>query len=90
MNIRRSIYFERIKPFINTQIVKVITGIRRCGKSVMMMQLCDYLIQNGVDEKQILFLNFESLTDERIKSFESVTHSVKETSNSCLDKKIYL
>ena len=68
----------------------MITGIRRCGKSVMMGQLCDYILQNGVEKSQILFLNFESLTDERVKSFEAVTKSVKETAAGATGKKLYL
>ena len=68
MNIIRSVYFEKIKPFIDTPVVKVVTGIRRCGKSVMLSQIRDFLVQQEIQENQILSLNFESFTDERIKS----------------------
>lgn len=91
MNIKRSVYFEKIKPFINTPVVKVITGIRRCGKSVMLEQVRDFIIQTGVNEKQILFLNFESFTDERVKSFESITLCVKNAVKNLNGKeKLYL
>lgn len=90
MNIIRSVYFEKIKPFIDTPVVKVITGIRRCGKSVMLSQIKDFLVQQGIQENQILSLNFESFTDERVKSFESVTESVKKCAENSGNKKLYL
>lgn len=90
MNIIRSVYFEKIKPFIDTPVVKVITGIRRCGKSVMLSQIKDFLVQQGIQENQILSLNFESFTDERVKSFESVTKCVKKCAENSGNKKLYL
>jgi len=84
----RKNYIENIKPFIDKNIVKVITGIRRSGKSVMMELIQEYLLQNGIEQNQILSLNFESLTDERIKSVDSILECIKKTS-SC-NKKIYL
>lgn len=90
MNIIRSVYFEKIKPFIDTPVVKVITGIRRCGKSVMLSQIKNFLVQQGIQENQILSLNFESFTDERVKSFESVTESVKKCAENSGNKKLYL
>lgn len=90
MNIIRSVYFEKIKPFIDTPVVKVVTGIRRCGKSVMLSQIRDFLVQQGIQENQILSLNFELFTDERIKSFESVTECVKQCAENSGNKKLYL
>ncbi|MCF0237395.1 MAG: AAA family ATPase, partial [Sphaerochaetaceae bacterium] len=90
MNIRRTIYFQRIIPFIDTSVIKVITGIRRCGKSVMLEQIAQYLLNSGVNKKQILSLNFESFIDERIKTKESVAVAVKEAIAACNNKKIYL
>ena len=89
MNIIRSVYFEKIKPFIDTPVVKVVTGIRRCGKSVMLSQIRDFLVQQGIQENQILSLNFESFTDERVKSFESVTECVKKCAENSGNKKLY-
>ncbi|MBQ7158938.1 MAG: ATP-binding protein [Treponema sp.] len=90
MSIIRSAYFNKIVPFIDKPVVKVITGIRRCGKSVMMEQIQDYLIKKGVDAECILSLNFESFTDERVKSFESVSVSVKSLDENSGGKKLYL
>lgn len=49
MSIRRNVYFDKIIPFINKPVVKVITGIRRCGKSVMMEQIQIYLMNDGIN-----------------------------------------
>ena len=91
MSIKRSVYFDKISPFIGKPVVKVITGIRRCGKSVMMEQIQEYILEQGVQKRQIIALNFESFTDERVKSFESVTaciQSVKAEAGN--EKKLYL
>ena len=90
MSIIRSAYFDKIVPFIDKPVVKVITGIRRCGKSVMMEQIQNYLVKKGVNEKCILSLNFESFTDERVHSFESVSVAVKALDENSGGKKLYL
>jgi len=91
MLVYRSTYFDKIIPFIDKPIVKVLTGIRRCGKSVLLNQIADYLIKHGIDEKQILTLNFESYMDERVKSFDSVTTEVIKLQKSLdKNKKLYL
>lgn len=87
--IKRSTYFEKIRPFINTPVVKVFTGIRRCGKSVMMQQVKDFIVQSGVKEERCLFLNFESLTDERVKSFENVIAEANKMSKQLPNQKLY-
>lgn len=90
MRINRSVYFNKILPFVDKPVVKVITGIRRCGKSVMMEQIQDYLVEKGINTECILSLNFESFTDERVQSFESVTSAVKTLVKNSGNKKLYL
>lgn len=91
MCVSRSAYFSRIVPFIDKLVVKVITVIRRCGKSVMMTQIQEFLLQKGVAAERILDFNFESLTDERVKSFESVTVCVQDVQEEIsADEKMYL
>lgn len=90
MSVARSVYFKKIIPFIDKPVVKVISGIRRCGKSVMMEQIRQYLLKNGVAPGCILSFNFESLADERVKSFESVAAAIKAARENCGGKKIYL
>lgn len=90
MSIIRSAYLEKIIPFIDKPLVKVITGIRRCGKSVMMEQIQEYLLNHGIESECILSLNFESFLDERVKSLETVSNVVKEIAVNSSGKKIYL
>lgn len=59
--IKRELYMNRIRPFIGTELIKVITGIHRCGKSVMLELIKQEILQSGVDANQIIFLNFEDL-----------------------------
>ncbi len=51
--IKRELYMSRIRPFIGTELIKVITGIRRCGRSVMLE-----LIQQGLTESSVSLTQF--------------------------------
>ena len=57
--IKREKYLKNIRPFYDQDLIKVITGIRRCGKSVILTQIMDELKQNGIREEQIIYINFE-------------------------------
>ena len=59
--LKRQAFLERIKPFIDKDIVKIITGIRRSGKSTLMAQVREVLVKRGVSENQIITINFEDL-----------------------------
>ena len=56
----RSLYLNKLIAFKDTEPVKVITGIRRCGKSSLLKMMIEHLRENGVDEDQIIEMNFES------------------------------
>jgi len=56
--IQRPLYLEKIRPFMNTDVVKVLTGIRRCGKSVMLELIQQELVQNGIAPSQIIAIEF--------------------------------
>ncbi|MEE3488401.1 MAG: ATP-binding protein [Bulleidia sp.] len=56
----REKYLSRIRPFYyENEIIKVLVGVRRCGKSEILSQIRDELIKNGVDEESIVFINFD-------------------------------
>lgn len=57
--IKREKYLKRIRQFYEQDLIKVITGIRRCGKSVILNQIMDELRQSGVKDEQIIYINFE-------------------------------
>ena len=55
----RTQYLERLRPFYDSELVKVITGIRRCGKSTILRQVIAEIKENGVDDSHIVYINFE-------------------------------
>jgi len=68
--IKRDLYLEKIEPFIDKPVIKVITGMRRSGKSVILRLLREKLLERKVGKERILYLNFESqsldiLTDRK-------------------------
>ena len=69
----RTIYLEQLKAFRDTEMIKVITGIRRCGKSSLMKLMANELRADGIEEKQIIEINFESMrfSDMTAKEFYS-------------------
>lgn len=74
----REKYLTKIRPFYNIDLIKVITGIRRCGKSVILEQIIDELKKDGVKEEQIIYLNFESKENSFIKNDDDLYIYVKE------------
>ena len=58
----RDLYLNRLISFQDTEIIKVITGIRRCGKSSLLKLMAEHLRKSGVKDEQIIELNFESMT----------------------------
>ena len=57
--IKRELYLSKIRPFYDSDLIKVIVGIRRSGKSTIMMQIIDELKDNNISEEQIIYINFE-------------------------------
>lgn len=57
--IKRELYLSKIRPFYDSDLIKVIVGIRRAGKSTIMMQIIDELKDNNISEEQIIYINFE-------------------------------
>ncbi|MBD5485070.1 MAG: ATP-binding protein [Lachnospiraceae bacterium] len=58
MIIREKI-LKKIRPFYDSELIKVLIGLRRSGKSVILQQIMDELIENGVEASQIIYINFE-------------------------------
>ena len=60
--IKRKMYMNRIRPFIDQDLIKVLTGIRRSGKSIMLELIKEELIENGVRKDQLICFNFENMS----------------------------
>ena len=84
---KRELYIEKIKPFIDKDIIKVLTGIRRSGKSVMLKLIMEELKQNGIDEKQFININFENLINRELitsdKLHKYILKKVSEIKKKC-------
>ena len=62
----RDKYLEQIVPLINKNLIKVLTGVRRSGKTVLLSQIQDYLLSNGVDKSQIINISLESKKNKKL------------------------
>ena len=67
--IERPCYINELIKFKDKELIKVITGIRRCGKSTLMELYKNYLIQNGVSKNQIISVNLEDLKYNFIQNY---------------------
>lgn len=63
----RNNYFNQIIPLIDKTLIKVLTGVRRCGKTVLLSQIQDYLIENGRTKEQIVYISLESKKNKKYK-----------------------
>ena len=68
--VKRKEYLEKLIEWKDEQVIKVVTGIRRCGKSTLLLQYQDYLRENGVTDEQIISLNFEELENEDLLDYK--------------------
>ena len=75
MYITRERYLSKIRPFYDVDLIKVLIGVRRCGKSVLLMQIKDELIGKGIDAAHIIEVNFEDIVSRRSVLPLSWTHT---------------
>ncbi|WP_330981677.1 AAA family ATPase [Lactobacillus acetotolerans] len=76
MIIKRPRYIQFLKNFKDSEFIKVITGVRRSGKTYLMNMFIDELKKEGIPAKQIIYLNFESLQYSNFKDSMSLWHYV--------------
>lgn len=76
--IERRQYMQQLRNLKDQNIIKVISGVRRCGKSTLLMMFANELVQNGVEEKQIQFYNFEDLDTMSIGNIYQIHTYIKE------------
>ena len=76
--IPREEYLERLRNLKHKKIIKIVTGIRRCGKSTVLEMFRDELLDNGVEENQIIFINFEDYENKSLRNPESLYDYIKQ------------
>ena len=86
---KRELYIEKIKPFIDKDIIKVLTGIRRSGKSVMLKLIMEELKQNKIDEKQFININFENLINIELTTADKLHEYILKKASE-IKKKCYI
>ena len=70
--IERKIYMDFLKKLKDKKIIKVVTGIRRCGKSTLLLLYKDYLLKSGISKEQIISLNFENPKDMIFNNYKEL------------------
>ncbi len=74
--IKRTVYLNRIKPFINKDIIKVITGMRRSGKTVLLQQIQAELLNRGKSKANFIYINFEDLQYESLLDYKALNEEL--------------
>lgn len=77
--IYRKQYMDKIVPFIDTPFVKILTGVRRCGKSTILLMLQEELKKGGVLPEQVLSYKFDSLRYEEIDTASKLYKEIRLT-----------
>ena len=77
MYIRKS-YLDKLVSFKDTDFIKVISGVRRSGKSVLLKQYMDYLLSSGIKNEHIIYINLEAFEYQNIKSQDDFSDLIKE------------
>lgn len=75
--INRQEYLNKLIKLKDKKIIKIITGIRRCGKSTLLKLFMNYLLDNGVNKKQIIFINFEDIEYEKLTNYKEMYKYIK-------------
>lgn len=87
--IKREMYMKRIRPFIGTELIKVMTGIRRCGKSVMLELIKEELMESGVSPEQFISINFEDLNYAYLQTAKALHEEITRQATA-INGKVYL
>lgn len=87
--IKREMYMKRIRPFIGTDLIKVMTGVRRSGKSVMLELIKEELVQSGINSNQFISINFENLNYSYLQTANALHKEVTDLASN-IKGKVYL
>lgn len=87
--IKRESYIRQIRPFFNTELIKVLTGFRRSGKSVMLELIQEELLSTGVKKEQCISINFENMKNVHLYDAISLHDEILKRVKS-IEGKVYL
>ena len=87
--IKRDSYLSSIIPFIDQDLIKVLIGIRRSGKTILLSQIKEIIVANGVSEENIIEINFESRKYAKLKDPDELYHFISEKTENVTGK-VYL
>lgn len=87
--IKRELYMSRIRPFIGSDLIKVMTGIRRCGKSVMLELIKQELTESGISPAQFISINFEDMSYSHLQTAKALHDEITKRAAE-IDGKAYL
>lgn len=87
--IKRTMYLNQIEPFIDKDIIKIITGIRRSGKSVLLQQIQTELVKRGKKQANFIYMNFENLQYEALLDYKELNRELVKRIGQ-IDGKAYL
>ena len=76
--VERLEYLETLKKWREEKVIKVVTGIRRCGKSTLLTMYRDHLLETGVQQEQIVFINFEDMDYEELQDYKKLYSYLKD------------
>ena len=76
MYIKRERYLQKIRPYYDVDLIKVLTGVRRCGKSILLEQIEEEFVTKGFDKTHIIRINFEDLQFEKIRTAEKLNNYI--------------
>ena len=88
MKLKRETYLEQIRPYYDSDIIKVITGVRRSGKSILLDTIREELVDNGISKDHIIYLNFEDIDYDYIVDASDLNKEIK--SRVLDDEKYYI
>ena len=86
--VERKDYLDQLLLWKDQNIIKVLTGIRRSGKSTILKLFQQYLMQNGIDQNQIISINFEEMEYEELLDYKKLYQYIKE--RFVEDKRMYI
>ena len=84
--LKREMYLSRIRGFYDSDLIKILVGIRRCGKSVILNQIIGEIKEKGTDDEHIIYINFEFIEYEELQDYKKLNQYIKE---KIIDEKKY-